>query len=99
MMKKIIGLAVMLCCVTMADLTGVNFWQTNSCQATMQAKNNGSYSATSRSVNVYTESGHPKGSFTVYLHKGKKYINFQNSWICIEGKSRFAHNGNWYVIK
>lgn len=98
-MKKIIGLAVILGCLTIADLSDPNSWRTNSCYATMQAKNNGSYLKTSRTVNIYAESGNPKGTFSVYLHQGRKYINFQNSWICIEGKSRFAHNGNWYIIK
>ena len=51
------------------------------------------------SVTIYTESGHCKGSYSIYLHKGKKYIKFNNMWICIQGKNRFAYNGNWYVIK
>lgn len=63
------------------------------------APNDGTFTRTSSSVSVYTENGHRKGAFTVYLHKGLKYIDFQNSWICIQGKSRFSHNGNWYVIK
>lgn len=87
----------MLSLFTFGDAIGLNTGTT--CYAAQQARNDGSYSATSRTVKVETESGHSKGSFTVYLHKGKKYIKFQNSWICIQGKSRFFLNGNWYVIK
>lgn len=57
------------------------------------------YSKTGQRVDIYSESGTYKGSFDVYLHKGKKYISFQNTWICIQGKSRFGYNGNWYIIK
>ncbi|WP_418551679.1 hypothetical protein [Prevotella sp.] len=59
----------------------------------------GNYTKTNYSVTIYTESGHCKGSYSIYLHKGKKYIKFNNVWICIQGKNRFAYNGNWYVIK
>lgn len=69
----------------------------NICMAA--APNNGTYTKTSSSVSVYTESGHSKGTFSVYLHHGKRYIDFNNTWICIEGKSRFGYCGNWYVIK
>lgn len=65
----------------------------------MPVPNNGTYTRTQYSVTVYTESGHCKGTYSIYLHHGKKYINFYNTWICIQGKSRFAYNGNWYVIK
>ena len=61
--------------------------------------NEGSYMRTNKSVKVYTESGHDKGSFVVYLHQGRKYIDFNDTWICIQGKTRFAYKGNWYVIK
>ena len=61
--------------------------------------NNGTYTRTSYSVSVSTENGYGKGSYSIYLHGGQKYIYFSNTWICIQGKSRFAHNGNWYVIK
>lgn len=90
-MTLLASLAVVDSISTRADLTG------NICMAA--APNNGTYTRTSSSVSVYTESGHPKGSFAVYLHHGKKYIDFNNTWICIQGKRRFAHNGNWYVIK
>lgn len=63
------------------------------------APNDGTYTKTSYSVSVYTENGHPKGTFAVYLHHGKRYIDFNNTWICIQGKSRFGYCGNWYVIK
>ena len=61
--------------------------------------NNGTFMPTNHSVTVYSESGHNKGSYTVYLHGGHRYIKFNNSWICIQGRSRFAHAGNWYIIK
>ena len=64
-----------------------------------QAPNDGSYTRTSSSVKVYTESGHKKGTFPIYLHKGKRYIDFDDKWICIQGKRRFFYKGNWYVIK
>lgn len=98
-MKKLIVLAVIVGGMTFTDVSNSFIWQSNSCYATTQARNDGSYSATSQSVSVYTEGGHPKGSFTVYLHQDKKYIKFQNTWICIQGKSLFGYNGNWYVIK
>lgn len=61
--------------------------------------NNGTYTRTSSSVIVYAEGGCNKGTYAIYLHCGKKYIYFSNTWICIQGKSRFGYNGNWYVIK
>lgn len=63
------------------------------------APNNGSYSKTSQSVTIYSESGHCVGSFSIYLHQGKKYIDFRNTWVCIQGKQRFGFQGNWYIIK
>lgn len=63
------------------------------------AAHNATYTRTSYSVTVYTEDGYNKGSYAVYLHNGKNYISFYNTWICIEGKRRFGYNGNWYVIK
>ena len=59
----------------------------------------GTYTRTQYFVTVCTESGHSKGTYTIYLHRGKKYISFNNTWVCIQGKSRFAYRGNWYVIK
>mgnify|MGYP003291510669 CR=1 FL=1 len=64
-----------------------------------QAPNDGSYTRTSSSVKVYTESGHKKGTFPIYLHKGKRYIDFDDKWIYIQGKRRFFYRGNWYIIK
>lgn len=64
-----------------------------------KAPNDGTYTRTGSTVSVYTEEGHPKGTFSVYLHHGKRYIDFNNTWICIQGKSRFGYCGNWYVIK
>jgi len=57
------------------------------------------YMRTSKTVEIYTESGHHKGKYSVWLSKGDKYIMFNNEWICIEGKTRFFHNGNAYVIR
>lgn len=68
-------------------------------EASMPVPNDGTYTRTQHSVTVYTEDGHCKGTFAVYLHQGKKYISFNNTWICIQGKSRFGYNGNWYVIR
>lgn len=63
------------------------------------ASNDGTYMRTSYSVSIYTESGHCKGTYAIYLHNSKSYIYFSNTWICIQGKSRFGYNGNWYIIK
>lgn len=78
----------------MANPQGVT---TNVCMAA--APNDGTYTRTNYSVSVYTESGHPKGTYPVYLHHGRRYIDFYNTWICIQGKSRFGYCGNWYVIR
>lgn len=59
----------------------------------------GHYTKTGKTVLVYTESGHRKGFYDIYLHDGKKYIKFNSTWICIQGKRRFGYNGNWYIIK
>lgn len=98
-MKKFFALAVIIGGMAFTDVSSSIMCQGNACYAATQARNDGTYSPTSQSVSVYTENGHPKGTFTVYLHNGKKYIKFQNSWVCIQGKSRFFMNGNWYVIK
>lgn len=98
-MKKFFVLVALMASLSMADLSNNPAWQINACQAETQQRNDGTYSPTSQSVTIYTESGHHKGSYTVYLHQGRRYIRFQGAWICIQGKSRFAHNGNWYVIK
>lgn len=57
------------------------------------------YMKTSTTVLIYTESGHFVGKYSVYLSGGRKYIDFRNYWICIQGKSRFGYQGNWYIIK
>ena len=59
----------------------------------------GHYSKTSHSVTIYTEAGHCKGTYAIYLHNGDRYIRFFNNWICIQGKHRFFYSGNWYVIR
>jgi hypothetical protein len=63
------------------------------------APNDGTYITNGSTVSVNVDSGHPKGTFKVYLHDGKRYIDFDKTWICIQGKSRFAYGGNWYVLK
>ena len=57
------------------------------------------YMKTNKTVEIYTESGHRKGTYSVWLCRGDKYIKFNNDWIRIEGKSRFFYHGNAYVIK
>ena len=57
------------------------------------------YMRTSYSVTIYTESGHCKGTYAIYLHNGDRYIQFNNCWICIQGRKRFHFSGNWYVIR
>lgn len=63
------------------------------------ARNDGTYMKTSQDVNIQSSSGANKGSYDVYLHNGQKYIDFQNQWIKIQGKTRFHLNGNDYIIK
>lgn len=84
-----------------AFLGNYGFLSTSTCAAPIQmAPTNGDqYTRTGKKVHIYTEMGICKGAFDVYLHRGKKYISFQNTWICIQGKSRFGFNGNWYIIK
>ena len=98
-MKKLFVMASVLVSFMFADVCDCSILQSSCCQAATTARSDGSYSATSQSVTVYTENGVLKGSFTVYLHNSQKYIKFQNTWICIQGKRRFGYKGNWYVIK
>ena len=84
---------------TVSITTSANKSATDNTYYTMQAPNTGSYLRTNKSVTIYTESGHCKGTYVVYLHQSRKYIDFNNTWICIQGKQRFGYNGNWYVIK
>lgn len=99
-MKKILcSICIMFAMVSICDYFD-SASISNSCYAAApKARNNGTYSLTGRSVMIYTESGHSKGSYAVYRHYGKLYINFSGTWICIQGKRRFFCNGNWYVIK
>ena len=84
------------CGIVQVAVPNPNYTQKVSFQA---APNNGTYTRTSSFVTIYTESGHRKGMYSVYLHYGNRYIDFNNTWVCIQGKSRFFYNGNWYVIK
>lgn len=97
MIKKLFCIVTL---ITTLAITG-NAYNTpkDFCVYKMSEPNDGFYMRTNKSVKVYTESGHSKGSFVVYLHQGKKYIDFNDTWICIQGKTRFAYKGNWYVIK
>ena len=98
MIKKIFLAVAIVIYLTTADMIGTNFGLTgNACMAA--APNYGTYSRTGSSVSVFHENGHPKGTFAVYLHHGKRYIDFNNKWICIQGKKRFGYCGNWYVIR
>lgn len=98
MIKKIFMAVALMAAFTVTDIKANAFAvSTNVCMT--PAPNDGTYTKTSCSVSVYTESGHPKGVYAVYLHHGKRYIDFNNTWICIQGKNRFGYCGNWYVIK
>ena len=63
------------------------------------APNDGSYTDSGKDVNIQVAGGNNKGSYDVYYHHGDKYIDFQNQWVKIQGKTRFHLNGNDYVIK
>ena len=98
MAKKFILAIVIIASVAIADNVAFDLGLTaNTCYAA--APNNGAYSRTGNSVNVYTQEGHSKGSFAVYLHNGQRYIDFNNTWICIQGRSSFVYCGNRYVIR
>lgn len=99
-MKKVFLAFFALVAITMvADVASSGNFTGNIATAAAAPRNDGSYTRTSRTVTIVSENGNPKGTFHIYLHHGKKYIQFQNDWVCIEGKRRFSHNGNWYVIK
>lgn len=98
MFKKFSLVILVIASITICDFSATSVWFTgNTCMAA--APNDGTYLKTSSSVSVFNENGHPKGTFSVYLHNGKRYIDFYNTWICIQGKRRFAFRGNWYVIR
>ncbi len=100
MIRRIFYLLVFAITVSSANAFACNSERSSQLiETSIQAPNNGTYMRTQYTVDVYTESGHKKGSFTVYLHQGKKYISFNRTWICIQGKNRFFYSGNWYVIK
>lgn len=98
MFKKILMVVALLASLAVTDINAGS--NANSANALIAyAPNDGTYMRTSYSVTIYTESGHPKGVYAVYLHHGKHYIDFNNAWICIQGRSRFGYNGNWYIIR
>jgi len=99
MNKKFYMVLTLITMIGVADFTCFSTGKTiNTCTA-KSVPNNGTYTRTNYSVTIYTESGHSKGTFAVYLHNSMKYIRFYNTWICIQGKSRFAYCGNWYIIR
>ncbi len=63
------------------------------------APNDGTYTNSGQSVTIQVAGGNNKGSYDVYYHHGDKYIDFQNQWVKIQGKTRFHLNGNDYIIK
>lgn len=98
MIKKIFMAVALMASFATIEINANTFVvSANVCMAS--APNDGTYTRTSYSVSIYTEDGHPKGTYAVYLHNGKRYIDFNNTWICIQGKRRFGYCGNWYVIK
>lgn len=98
MIKKIFMTVALMASFAVTEINANTFAvSANVCMAS--APNDGTYTRTNYSVSIYTENGHPKGTYAVYLHHGKRYIDFNNTWICIQGKSRFGYCGNWYVIK
>lgn len=98
MIKKLTFVLALFASVTAVEMTGMGYTGTV-CVAAPHAPNNGSYLKTYNTVEVYAESGHHKGTYSVYLHHGKRYIDFHNTWVCIQGKRRFGFQGNWYIIK
>ena len=99
-MKKIFISAILLFGLcNMYPVESSTFSILGSFKAYGSAPNKGDYMRTSQSVSIYSESGNYKGSYSVYLHKGQRYIDFNNTWICIQGKQRFSYKGVYYIIK
>lgn len=99
MIRKIFCTLVLFAAVSVTKSHAYNLNSSGIHGLLMPVPNDGTYTRTQYSVTIYTESGHCKGTFSIYIHHSKKYIRFNNTWICIQGKSRFGYNGNWYVIK
>ena len=100
MIKKFLYAFALFAVTSTTHVCANNLNMTLEChELVMLAPNEGTHTRTQNSVTIYTEEGHYKGTFSIYLHHGKKYISFNNTWICIQGKSRFGYNGNWYIIK
>lgn len=57
------------------------------------------YKKTDKVVTIVAETGLVIGVFKVYIHLYNKYIRFNNTWIWIQGRKKFAYNGDWYIIK
>ena len=71
----------------------------NTIETSMPAPNDGRYMRTQYSVTIYSESGVCKGTCAIYLYQGQKYIDFNNTWVFIQGRNRFGYCGVWYIIK
>lgn len=100
MFKRIFCVFALVAAVATTDVLASNTClSAGCCEVVSPAPNDGSYTRTPYSVMVYIESGHCKGQFAVYLHNGNRYIDFFNTWICIQGRSRFGYCGNWYIIR
>lgn len=102
MLKKLTIICALTALVGISDLCASNTSSAPSSadySMTSESTYDGHYMRTNYSVTIYTEGGHCKGTYAIYLHNGDRYIRFQNCWICIQGKQRFHFSGNWYVIK
>ncbi|MGN1219286.1 MAG: hypothetical protein ACI4TD_15145, partial [Phocaeicola sp.] len=86
MIRKIFCTLVLFAAVSVTESLAFNVNPLGFNELLMPASNDGTYTRTQYSVTIYTENGHCKGSFSIYLHHGKKYISFNNTWICIQGK-------------
>ena len=101
MIKKLTIILAFTAFIGLSDLCKANAASITSkdCSEICESTYDGYYMRTNHSVTIYTEGGHCKGTFQIYLHSGDRYIRFQNYWICIQGKQRFHFSGNWYVIR
>lgn len=101
--KHLIALGAIAAVLTVADMNNAVIWQTNTCQAATQqtpkTPKDGYYFRTNRSVSITSDAGVHHGSYTIYIHKEKEYINFKGTWICIHRKSSFTLLGVRYYIK
>lgn len=64
----------------------------------MGAPNDGTYTNTGQTVSVRSDSGTVYNNISVFLHHGKKYIDFKNHWFEMSGSGFFSFLGNGYKI-